>query len=118
MNSQAQDDSKNQLELPLPAFEKIAPKSCLVIEGHIILNRVSVAGSTIPYLGLLNQGNTCYMNSFLQTLFFIKAFRRVIFQMDLLSKNDTQKFPATLQKLFYDMMQLSLTPSNSSRKAP
>jgi ubiquitin carboxyl-terminal hydrolase 7 len=33
------------------------------------------------YKGLFNEGTTCYLNSLLQTLFFIKPFRESIFKM-------------------------------------
>lgn len=34
-------------------------------------------GATAGYAGLQNQGSTCYLNSWLQTLFHIKSFREV-----------------------------------------
>ena len=33
------------------------------------------------YAGLVNEGNTCYMNVFLQTLFMIKKFRMAVYSM-------------------------------------
>lgn len=33
------------------------------------------------YVGLKNQGATCYMNSLLQTLYHIPYFRKVLFQI-------------------------------------
>ena len=33
----------------------------------------------VPYVGLSNQGATCYMNSLLQTLFMTPEFRKGIF---------------------------------------
>lgn len=33
------------------------------------------------YNGLVNEGTTCYLNSLMQTLFIIRAFRRAVYQM-------------------------------------
>mmetsp|Transcript_19656 Transcript_19656/g.42954 ORF Transcript_19656/g.42954 Transcript_19656/m.42954 type:complete len:1106 (-) Transcript_19656:700-4017(-) len=54
------------------------------------------------YVGLKNQGATCYMNSLLQTLFHIPYFRKAVYHMptteeDVASKN----IPLALQSLFY-----------------
>eukprot|EP01061_Rhynchopus_euleeides_P036471 TRINITY_DN6147_c0_g4_i1.p1 TRINITY_DN6147_c0_g4~~TRINITY_DN6147_c0_g4_i1.p1 ORF type:complete len:1226 (+),score=433.69 TRINITY_DN6147_c0_g4_i1:192-3869(+) len=53
------------------------------------------------YVGLKNQGATCYLNSFLQTLFHLPAFRSA-----------TYRLPASLEK---SSTQQSSTPSASSR---
>ena len=34
-----------------------------------------------PFKGLINEGTTCYMNSLLQTLFFLRAFRNAVYSM-------------------------------------
>lgn len=50
------------------------------------------------YQGLINQGNTCYMNSYLQMLFHIDCLRHMVFQI---GGTMPGKFPATLQNVFY-----------------
>jgi ubiquitin C-terminal hydrolase len=50
--------------------------------------------------GLVNQGNTCYMNSYLQTLYHIPAFRNLVYEAEV---KDESRFPATLQGLFFNL---------------
>jgi ubiquitin carboxyl-terminal hydrolase 7 len=53
------------------------------------------------FVGLKNQGATCYMNSMLQALFCTPAFRRVVFDMPTTGSEDERTcIPLTLQRLF------------------
>ncbi|KAL8129987.1 hypothetical protein V2J09_019142 [Rumex salicifolius] len=56
------------------------------------------------YVGLKNQGATCYMNSLLQTLFHIPYFRKAVYHMPT-TENDmpTASIPLALQSLFYKL---------------
>ncbi|XP_062207010.1 ubiquitin C-terminal hydrolase 13-like isoform X2 [Phragmites australis] len=56
------------------------------------------------YVGLKNQGATCYMNSLLQTLYHIPYFRKAVYHMPT-SENDTPSgsIPLALQSLFYKL---------------
>ena len=54
------------------------------------------------YVGLKNQGATCYMNSLLQTLYNINFFRQAVYHMPTTQDDDPQKsIPLALQSLFY-----------------
>lgn len=58
------------------------------------------------YVGLKNQGATCYMNSLLQTLFHLGEFRRAVYRM-LITISSENAHPEgltyALQRIFYDL---------------
>lgn len=56
------------------------------------------------YVGLKNQGATCYMNSLLQTLYHIPYFRQAVYHMPT-TENDmpSGSIPLALQSLFYKL---------------
>nr|VDD20705.1 unnamed protein product [Brassica rapa] len=56
------------------------------------------------FVGLKNQGATCYMNSLLQTLYHIPYFRKAVYHMPT-TENDapTASIPLALQSLFYKL---------------
>ncbi|KAI3906978.1 hypothetical protein MKW92_023594 [Papaver armeniacum] len=56
------------------------------------------------YVGLKNQGATCYLNSLLQTLYHIPYFRKAVYHMPT-TENDlpSESIPLALQSLFYKL---------------
>ncbi|KAM3398747.1 ubiquitin C-terminal hydrolase 13 isoform X1 [Capsicum galapagoense] len=56
------------------------------------------------FVGLKNQGATCYMNSLLQTLYHIPYFRKAVYHMPT-TENDmpSASIPLALQSLFYKL---------------
>ncbi|XP_042416954.1 ubiquitin C-terminal hydrolase 13-like isoform X4 [Zingiber officinale] len=56
------------------------------------------------YVGLKNQGATCYMNSLLQTLYHIPYFRKAVYHMPT-TENDmpSGSIPLALQSLYYKL---------------
>ncbi|KAL5018785.1 hypothetical protein ScPMuIL_004507 [Solemya velum] len=55
------------------------------------------------YVGLRNQGATCYMNSLLQTLYFTNKLRKAVYQMPTESDDCTKSVPLALERVFYEL---------------
>ncbi|GKU93700.1 hypothetical protein SLEP1_g7273 [Rubroshorea leprosula] len=81
----------------------------LLVEAEVIVRRVVDYWSydskkETGFVGLKNQGATCYMNSLLQTLFHIPYFRKAVYHMPT-TENDmpSGSIPLALQSLFYKL---------------
>jgi ubiquitin carboxyl-terminal hydrolase 7 len=60
------------------------------------------------FVGLRNQGATCYMNSLLQTLYSVNAFRKAVYHMPTSEDEEPSgSMPLALQSVFY---KLQFTP--------
>ncbi|KAH8888720.1 ubiquitin carboxyl-terminal hydrolase [Thozetella sp. PMI_491] len=55
------------------------------------------------YVGLKNQGATCYLNSLLQSLYFTNAFRKAIYHIPTQHDENMTNSAYTLQRLFYQL---------------
>ncbi|ORY41889.1 cysteine proteinase [Rhizoclosmatium globosum] len=55
------------------------------------------------FVGLKNQGATCYMNSLLQSLYFINYFRKATFNIPTENDEPTKSIPLALQRVFYQL---------------
>ncbi|KAF9649112.1 cysteine proteinase [Thelephora ganbajun] len=53
------------------------------------------------YVGLKNQGATCYMNSLLQSLFHTCSFRKAVYQIPTEDEDPTESTSLALQRVFY-----------------
>lgn len=90
---------------PLPPIETLNPGRNLF--GSPFFHQTTPDISSHKFVGLKNQGATCYMNSVLQFLFHLPIFRRLVFEID--SQNHERNTPDSaniilnLQILFAEM---------------
>lgn len=61
------------------------------------------------YVGMKNQGATCYMNSLLQALFFTNYYRRAVYQIPTEGDVPSDNVALALQRVFY-LLQTSDAP--------
>ncbi|KAF9583319.1 hypothetical protein BGW38_009760, partial [Lunasporangiospora selenospora] len=55
------------------------------------------------YVGLKNQGATCYMNSLLQSLYFTNYFRKAVFEIPTVDDEPSKSVSLALQRVFYQL---------------
>lgn len=55
------------------------------------------------FVGLKNQGATCYLNSLLQSLYFTNAFRKAVYEIPTEHDESMTNSAYTLQRLFYQL---------------
>ncbi|SCU98847.1 LAMI_0F16468g1_1 [Lachancea mirantina] len=55
------------------------------------------------YVGFKNQGATCYLNSLLQSYFFTKVFRKVVYQIPTENESPNDSVSLALQRAFYQL---------------
>lgn len=55
------------------------------------------------YVGLKNQGATCYMNSLLQTLYFTNQLRKAVYKMPTEADDSSKSVGLALQRVFHDL---------------
>ncbi|XP_050425413.1 ubiquitin carboxyl-terminal hydrolase 7 isoform X1 [Adelges cooleyi] len=55
------------------------------------------------YVGLKNQGATCYMNSLLQALYFTNQLRKAVYKMPTESDDSNKSVALALQRVFYEL---------------
>ena len=66
---------------------------------------LSISTTAASYLGLRNQGNTCYMNSLLQAYHHLPEFRQKIYELPAKLDNGSsiELVPLELQRVFYEL---------------
>ena len=65
------------------------------------------------FVGLLNQGATCYMNSFVQSIFLTNEFRSAVYRIPTDKVSPTSSIPAALQRIFYKLQTAQNPPSTT-----
>jgi ubiquitin carboxyl-terminal hydrolase 7 len=55
------------------------------------------------FIGLRNQGATCYMNSILQTLFFTNKLRKAVYLMPTEDDDQDSSVALAMQRVFYEL---------------
>lgn len=100
---------RTRLPSPINLFSSQAVQQ----QSSIIPQFRNTSKEDTGYVGLQNQGATCYMNSLLQSLYHIPSFRRIVYNIPLSGTEDINTcFPLCMQRLFAKM-QFSDTPCST-----
>ncbi|KAJ3095906.1 hypothetical protein HK100_005700, partial [Physocladia obscura] len=76
------------------------------VTGYLWHNYVNYdSKKATGHVGLRNQGATCYMNSLLQSLYFVPYFRRAAYMIPTDSDSPTKSIPLALQRVFLQLQE-------------
>ncbi|XP_038212055.1 ubiquitin carboxyl-terminal hydrolase 7-like [Zerene cesonia] len=79
----------------------------ITIEAHVIAEAPHGVSwdskKHTGFVGLKNQGATCYMNSLLQTLFFTNVLRKAVYKIPTVGDDSSRSVAFALQRVFYDL---------------
>ncbi|XP_055857807.1 ubiquitin carboxyl-terminal hydrolase 7-like [Episyrphus balteatus] len=80
---------------------------CIVLEVHVMAEAPHGvfwdSKKHTGYVGLKNQGATCYMNSLLQTLYFTCQLRKSVYKMPTEADDSSKSVGLALQRVFHDL---------------
>ncbi|KAL3230950.1 Ubiquitin carboxyl-terminal hydrolase 15 [Nakaseomyces bracarensis] len=90
----------NDDQLNITVFVRILKDSTGVL-WHNFINYDSK--KVTGYVGFKNQGATCYLNSLLQSYYFTKYFRKLVYQIPTENESPNNSVPLALQRSFYQL---------------
>jgi len=64
----------------------------------------SIQNKANDYIGIVNEGSSCYMNSIIQILFHLPIVRKLIFDKLLSEKENNNIVVTSIQRTFYSLM--------------
>lgn len=86
-------------QLNITAFVKVIDDSSTGVLWHSFADYDSKKST--GFVGLNNQGATCYLNSLLQSYFTTKIFRKLVYQIPIDKNQNFDSVAFSLQKIFY-----------------
>ncbi|CAH2354774.1 ubiquitin carboxyl-terminal hydrolase 15 [[Candida] railenensis] len=89
-------------QLNITAYVKIIDDSSTGVLWHSF-NQDYDSKAATSYVGLNNQGATCYLNSLLQSYYTTKIFRKLVYQIPTDSHVNGKSVPLSLQRIFYQL---------------
>ncbi|AET40403.1 ubiquitin-specific protease UBP15 Ecym_5671 [Eremothecium cymbalariae DBVPG len=94
----------NQDQLNVSVFIRIIKDTTGVL-WHNFVNYDSK--KVTGFVGLKNQGATCYLNSLLQSYYFTKYFRKLVYHIPTDGETPSNSVPLALQRAFYKLQRSS-----------
>ncbi|RLV91497.1 Ubiquitin carboxyl-terminal hydrolase 15 [Spathaspora sp. JA1] len=86
-------------QINITGYVRVIDDSSTGVLWHNFLDYDSKLGS--GYVGLNNQGATCYLNSLLQSYFTTKFFRKLVYEIPTHSTGELSNVALSLQRIFY-----------------
>ncbi|CAK7891229.1 ubiquitin carboxyl-terminal hydrolase 15 [[Candida] anglica] len=85
----------------ITAYVKVIDDTSTGVLWHSFLDYDSKESS--GFVGLNNQGATCYLNSLLQSYYTTKNFRKLVYQIPTETHIKGKSVPLSLQRIFYQL---------------